>query len=234
LDDLETDANKDGVPDGWYNARDVSWVAEGGAIGPHFLRFRATAPGRPARISRAFGVDGRKAEAILLGIWVRQGEIQLGDRSGAEPTLLIQFYGGELRPLSRAVLGPWTHGVGNRWTRVVKRIPVPPGARDAIMSTGLMGATGTLDVDGLTVEVVPPGGAPTTNLIVNGDFELGDPAPAHWTAKDARRVSPGNGSAVGLELAHSRAFAMAGVALPVDRFEALDLSVTARCSGLRG
>ena len=42
LDDLETDANKDGVPDGWYNARDVSWVAEGGAIGPHFLRFAAT------------------------------------------------------------------------------------------------------------------------------------------------------------------------------------------------
>ena len=67
LDDMETDANKDGIPDGWYNARDVSWIADGGAVGPHFLRFRATEPGRPARISRAFGVDGRKTEAIILG-----------------------------------------------------------------------------------------------------------------------------------------------------------------------
>jgi hypothetical protein len=24
LDDLETDSDKDGIPDGWYNARDVS------------------------------------------------------------------------------------------------------------------------------------------------------------------------------------------------------------------
>ena len=98
------------------------------------------------------------------------------------------------------MLGPWTHTVGNRWTRVVKRIPVPPGAKDAIMSIGLMGATGTLDVDGLTVELVPIGGAATTNLIVNGDFELGDPAPAYWSVKDARRVFPGNDSQAALEL----------------------------------
>ena len=51
LDDLETDANKDGIPDGWYNARDVSWVAEGGVVGPHFLRFelRRAGPARPAQ-----------------------------------------------------------------------------------------------------------------------------------------------------------------------------------------
>jgi hypothetical protein len=234
LDELETDANKDGIPDGWYNARDVSWIDQGGHIGPHFLRFQANAPGRPARISRAFGVDGRKAEAILLGAWVRQADVQVGDRNGAEPALLIQFYGEGLRTLSRGSLGPWTHTVGNRWTRVVKRIPVPPGSRDAIMSVGLMGATGTLDVDGLTVAIVPREGAATTNLIVNGDFELGDPAPAYWTVKDARRVFPGNDSTAALELTHARSFAMAGVALPVDRFDALDLTVTARCSGLRG
>lgn len=239
LDDLETDANKDGVPDGWYNARDVTWVARDGLVGPHYLRFHATVPGGPARISRAFGVDGRKAEAIIIGLWVRQDDIQIGDRNGTEPTLFIQFYGdtpegGAGPTLSRAVIGPWTHGVGNRWTRVVKRIPVPPGARDAIMSTGLMGATGTLDVDGFTFAMVPVGGVPTTNLIVNGDFELGDPAPAYWTTKDAHRTFPGNDSTAALELAHARAFAMAGVALPVDQFGELDVSVAARCSGLRG
>src|SRR5262249_2506398 len=91
-----------------------------------------------------------------------------------------------------------------------------------------------VDVEGLTVEVVPVGGTSTTNLIVNGDFELGDPAPAYWTVKDARRVFPGNDSPAALEMTHGRSFAMAGLALPVDRIDALDLSVTARCSGLRG
>src|SRR5262249_16910157 len=119
LDGLESDANKDGIPDGWYNARDVSWVAEGGApsAGPPFLRFQCNAPARPARISRAFGVDGSQTEAILLGLWVRQGDIQLGERTGAEPTLMIEFFGAELRPLSHNALGPWTYTVGGRWTR---------------------------------------------------------------------------------------------------------------------
>ncbi len=60
------------------------------------------------------------------------------------------------------------------------------------MSVGLMGATGTLDIDGLTVELVPIGGADTTNLVVNGDFELGDPAPASWVVeRDVRQGLPG-------------------------------------------
>ncbi len=129
LDDLETDTNKDGMPDAWYNARDVAWLAEGGApgVGPHFFRFQGKAPGRPARISRAFGVDGSKNEAIILGLWVRKKDIQLGERTGGEPSLMIQFLGDELRALARHTLGPWTHTVGSRWTRVVKRLPVPPG-----------------------------------------------------------------------------------------------------------
>ncbi len=44
VDDLETDENKDGVPDGWYNARDVKWMTEGGA---------------PARAPTSFGSNAR-------------------------------------------------------------------------------------------------------------------------------------------------------------------------------
>ena len=66
---------------------------------------------------------------------------------------MIDFLGDPLRHLSRGILGPWTHAVRDRWTRVAKRIPVPPGTKDAIMSVGLMGATGTLDFDGLTVDL---------------------------------------------------------------------------------
>ena len=60
------------------------------------------------------------------------------------------------------------------------------------MSVGLLGATGRLDIDGLTIELVPVGGPETTNLVVNGDFELGDPGPGGWIVEtDARRVFPG-------------------------------------------
>ncbi len=112
---------------------------------------------------------------------------------------------------------------------------VPPGTRDAIMTVGLMGATGTLDIDGLSIDLVPVGGEETTNLVVNDSFELGDPAPASWiVAKDARRVSPGRNSPTALELGRAGSRAMTVLALKVDPFEALEISIAVRCSGVRG
>ncbi|MGO9914533.1 MAG: hypothetical protein ACLQIB_07445 [Isosphaeraceae bacterium] len=234
-DSLEIDANKDGIPDGWYNARDMKWMSEGGAAGPHFVRFATTKPGRPARLSRAFGVDGAKTEAIVLGLWVRQKEIQIGERDGSEPSLMIDFFGLQLRSIGRGIMGPWTRSVRDRWTRVVKRIPVPPGTKDAIMSVGLMGATGTLDVDGLTVDLIPRGGAESVNLVNNGSFELGDPAPTYWIVNnDVRRVFPGFRGEAAIEMAGARARLMTGLAVPVEPFEAIDISVAVRCAGLRG
>ncbi len=234
LDKMELDDNKDGVPDGWYNARDATIIADGGAVGPHFVRIECTKPGRPARLSRAFGVDGRRTGAINLGLWIRQRNIEVGERDAAEPGMLIEFFGVGLRTLTRGTLGPWTHTVGDRWTRVVKRIPVPPGAKDAIMSVGLMGATGSLDIDGLTVELIPVDEPSTTNLVVNGDFELGDPAPFAWfTDRDVRRVFPGFESSSAMELTRARSWLSTGLALDVDQFEGLDVSVAVSFSNLR-
>jgi len=235
VDDLEQDANKDGIPDGWYNARDAIWEAKGGIVGPHYVRFACTQRGRPARLSRAFGVDGRKTEALILGLWIKLDNIQYGERAGEEPSMLIDFLGDSLRHLSRGTFGPWTHTVGSRWTRVVKRIAVPPGTRDAIMSVGLMGAKGILDIDGLTIDLVPVGESPTTNLIVNGDFELGDPAPAYWIVNnEAQRVFPGHRSQAAIELARSGSRVLTGLSLPVDGLGSLAISMFARGQGLRG
>ena len=112
---------------------------------------------------------------------------------------------------------------------MVKRIPVPPGTRDAIMSVGLMGAKGILDVDGLTIELVPVGKSPTTNLIVNGDFELGDPAPAYWIVNnDAQRIFPGHDSQAAIELARSGSRVLTGLSLPVDGLGSLEISAVCR------
>lgn len=175
LDDLETDANKDGLPDGWYNAKIVRMVNEGGAVGPHFVRFECDKPGRLATLSRTFGVDGAKTSAIELGIWVRLKDIQFGEREASEPGLVIDLLGASYRQLSRGSMGPWRGPGRNNWTRVVKRFPVPPDTKDVIMTVGLLGATGTLDVDGLTVRLIDVAPEASNNLVVNGDFELGDP-----------------------------------------------------------
>ncbi len=235
LDDMETDANNDGLPDGWYNGRDAVLMSVGGQVGPHFLRFENKKPGRPSRLSRAYGIDARKTEAIILGLWIRPNQIQHGEREGSEPCLMFDFLGDELRMLSHVVMGPWNQSNGNGWTRVARRMAVPPGTKDAIMTVGLMGATGTLDIDGLTNDLVPVGGGETTNLILNGDFELGDPAPASWVLeKEARRAFPGKNSASALELSRAGSRAMTGVAVRVDQFEALDISMGVRCSAVRG
>jgi hypothetical protein len=235
LEDFETDANNDGVPDGWYNLRDARLVAEGGVIGPRFLRFENDRPGRPARLSRAFGIDGRSTEAVIIGAWVRLERIQAGERYGEDPGIVIDFLGAELKTASRGSLGPWRNISDGHWTRVAKRIAVPPGTRDAIMSIGLLGAAGVMDIDGLTIDLVPSGGAETTNLIVNGDFELGDPDPASWLLDGgAHRVNPGSGSNSVLELTRAESRAMTGVALPVAQLAALELSVMVRAQNLRG
>lgn len=234
-DDLEDDANGDGVPDGWYNARDAAIEASGGPSGPKFVRFSCDRRGRPARLSRAFGIDGRSVEAVVVGMWVRLKGAQGGERSGEDPGFLIDFLGDGLRHLSRGTMGPWTRSIGDRWTHVARRIPVPPGTRDAIMSVGLMGAAGVLDVDGVTFDLIRREAVETTNLAVNGDFELGDPTPAYWIVNnDAARVSPGRESNSCVELSRSGAKVLTGLALPVEAFDALEIAVVARGQALRG
>lgn len=222
------------MPDGWYNLRDAR-LAPGGVEGPTCLRFESDRPGRPARASRAFGVDGRTTEALVIGLWVRLDGVRGGERIGEEPQLIIDLLGAELRAERRGILGPWDRSVPEgRWTRVAKRLPVPESARDALLSVGLLGATGVLEVDGLTIEPVPRGGAPTSNLILNGGFELGDPAPAHWDVTGgAGRASPGRDSDSALELARAGARAQGAVAVPLDRFGSLEFRLQARGSGLR-
>jgi len=128
FDNLETDANKDGLPDGWYNARDVKWMTEGGApgVGPHFVRFECNQTGRPSRLSLAFGVDGRKTEAIRMGLWVRASNIQVGERQGDEPGLFITLsVKGCVRSGGRvSARGPtWRAIGGSEWPNAS---PYPP------------------------------------------------------------------------------------------------------------
>ncbi|RUL89294.1 hypothetical protein [Tautonia sociabilis] len=235
--DFEADEDGDGVPDGWYNLRDAALVPEGGVVGPTLLRFEADLPSRPARISRGFGVDGRQTEALILGLWVRRvGDPLLpGERLGEEPSVLLDLLDADLRSTARGSLGPFTDLPDGRWVHWVARIPVPPDTRDVLMTVGLLGGTGTLDVDGLTIEEVPVGGASSTNLVVNGNLELGGLDPDYWLLEgQTRRVHPGRASDSALELSDAGDRALAPLGVPVGGMDRLSISIAARGEGLRG
>lgn len=233
-DDFETDADGDGVPDGWYNLRDCQWATLAGGKG-HCLRFEIDQPGRPARASRAFGVDGSKTEALIVGLWVRQENLRAGERLSDEAGLLLDFLGDEIRTLSRVWMGPWTaRSIGQGWVHLARTIPVPPGTHDAILTLGLLGATGILEVDNLTIDAVPIGGQATTNLVRNGDAELGEPAPTAWTLEGgARRATPGHRSASCIDLSRGGSRASIALAKRPDPARSVEIQLAAKTSGIR-
>ncbi len=235
LENFGTDTDGDGIPDAWYNMRDAELVPTGGLVGSAFLRFENNLPSRPARISRGFGLDGRKHEAIIIGLWVRVKDILPGERLGEDPGLMVDMLGEDLRSTARPMLNFDPKELGEGWVRISKRLPVPPETRDAILTVGLLGATGRLDIDGLTFEEIPVGGSSTTNLILNGSFEQGTRAPDHWIVENgARRIHPGHRSDSALELFRSGARALIGLALPVQGLTRLNLTLNAQGQGLRG
>ncbi len=237
LESFEKDTNGDLTPDGWYNLRDARLVSGGVGDSKQCLRFENQKPGRPARASRAFGLNGRVHEAIIIGMWLRlPDQTRTGERVGDDPGLMIDFLGDGLKAQRRGIMGPWTNKLlGSKWVHVAKRIAVPPGTRDAIMSIGLLGAIGTLEVDDLSIELVPVGGSPSNNLIVNGGFELGEAAPAGWVLdKNAIKITPGYQSNTAIELKSSGALAILGLALPVDTLRQIEVSVMAKATQLRG
>lgn len=232
LEDFETNVDSDGVPDGWYNLRDAS-LEGGGKVGDTLVRFRAEKPSRPARMSRGFGIDGREVEALEMGLWVRASEILPGEHVGEDPGLMIDFLGADLQSTARGQLGPFVETDGE-WLHWKRRIPVPPATRDAIMTVGLLGATGTLDIDGLTIVQVPRAATSTTNLVVNGDLEFGGAKPDHWIVESgAVRDSPGNQSEAALRLSGSGAKALAILAVPIRGAAGLRVSLFAAGQDLK-
>jgi hypothetical protein len=233
--DFETDLDGDNVPDGWYNLRDAVWVDQGGPAGPHLMRFENARPSRPARMSRGFGIDGRETEAVILGLWVRVEDIVSGERLGEEPGLILDLLDDQVRPIARRPMGPWlSRDLGTGWVRVGRRISVPEETRDAILTFGLLGATGRLEADGLTITTIARGGTTTANLILNGDLELGDKEPDHWIVEGgARRVFPGRSGDSALELAGAGAKVSIGLGVPASRFDSVEVRMSVKAVRLR-
>ncbi|MCA9113778.1 MAG: protein-L-isoaspartate(D-aspartate) O-methyltransferase [Planctomycetaceae bacterium] len=151
---FEDDENEDGRTDGWHYQRLVTLMNEGAPAGKRFLRMENDEPGRYSQLLQGVPIDGRQVHALRVSLMRRYVATERGTESYQLPGVLIHFYDSARRPIPQnGAIGPWL-GTKDEWERELVSIRVPPNARESVIRIGLNGATGTLDVDDLSIRAV--------------------------------------------------------------------------------
>ena len=138
------------VPTAWYYPRQMEVVeADDTPEGRHYLRLENADPGRPAQVFQGFPVDGRAVGRLALAARVRAEAVRPGLAPDELPALVVKFFDESRVRTSRAAVGPWTGTFP--WKDVSGTVPVPTWAREAILQVGMLGATGRIEVDAVSV-----------------------------------------------------------------------------------
>ena len=144
----------EGLPDGWYYARQCKLDEVASAPdGRWILTCSNQQPGKFAQILQAFGVDGRKIRQLEFRLWVRGVGIRppLGVHE-RRPALVVSFYDANRAPLEEKSLGPWTGTFP--WVEQHGVVQVPREARLAVVYLGMLGSTGEISFDNVSVTPV--------------------------------------------------------------------------------
>jgi protein-L-isoaspartate(D-aspartate) O-methyltransferase len=150
---IETDGFEEDYVPGWYYIRQAS-VVEGDDSAPdgkRFVRFETHERGRPAMMLQGTSIDGSKTPNIVFRAAVRAHRIGRGATDDEFPALAVTFYDDKRDIVGSGWIGPIRDTRGWEWKS--QRIAVPQTAKEMIVRLGLFGATGTLDVD--AVSIVP-------------------------------------------------------------------------------
>jgi protein-L-isoaspartate(D-aspartate) O-methyltransferase len=134
----------DGQLAGWYNQRQVVLDDRGAPQGQYYAKFDNDEPGRRSNALQAVGVDGRRVAQLRFTFQFRADHVVDGpgafDKAGLQVTFddTHKFVGEEIA----------THVTSSRpWQTVTATVPVPEGARQAVIRIGLNGAVGSLSID---------------------------------------------------------------------------------------
>lgn len=147
---FEMVAGDEGLPAVWYYGRQAVVVTGGAGEGSRHLRLTNAEPGRPAQIFQGFAVDGSQVNRLRVRAEVRGAEIVSGRDADERPLLVIKFLDERRRRSAIETVGPLP--VSGRWMPVEQELTVPDWTREASLMVGMCGATGTLDVDAVSVE----------------------------------------------------------------------------------
>ncbi len=197
---------KDDVPVGWLKANTANTlcVAEGTN---HFLRLHATEPDKMINLYRIIPIPPG-TEALALGYRVRYEAIKPGSSSWFDGRIMMKFMDADGKDLSNPP-APYWKGTRADWTNGSIRFSVPEKAKSlALMPALFKTASGTLDLDDLTLEPIDASvltaqaEAKTAearakvkreagaNIIKNGDFEtVKNGAPEGWFQKPSDNMT---------------------------------------------
>lgn len=149
--DFEADGfEQDNVP-GWYYIRQAHVVedADEAAEGRRFVRFATSERGQPSMLLQGTSIDAAKTPNIVVRAAVRAAKIGPGATSEEFPALAVTFYDDKRDMIAAGFVGPIRDTRGWEWKS--QRIAVPPTAKEMIVRAGLFGATGTFDVDAISI-----------------------------------------------------------------------------------
>ena len=142
------------LPAGWHYLRQVRVVTDA-VVAPHgqrYLRFTNAAAGRASRALQGLALDGRRVSVVRLSAQIRGKDLQRGPTAQQLPTVLITFYDQRRAAINSQVLGTWEGSFD--WRPVAAELRVPSAAREANVRLDLLGGTGQLDIDNLSLQAV--------------------------------------------------------------------------------
>jgi protein-L-isoaspartate(D-aspartate) O-methyltransferase len=140
-------------PEGWHYLRQGAVAESGAPEGDRYLAFANDQPGRGCQALQGMPLDGRQVSRVKLSCRVRGDNLAEDPATGAEAAAILTFYDERRAAIDDAMLGPWTDTFP--WKAAEAEIRVPLAAREAILSIGLYGSLGKLDVDAVRLVAQP-------------------------------------------------------------------------------
>ncbi|NBW97620.1 MAG: protein-L-isoaspartate(D-aspartate) O-methyltransferase [Planctomycetia bacterium] len=142
------------VPTAWYYGRQMELVeADDAPEGRRYLRLTNADPGRPAQVFQGFPVDGRVVARLTITARLRAEGVRLGLAADEAPALVVKFFDEGRARSARSMVGPWLGTFP--WKEVSGSVPVPTWAREAILQVGMLGGTGRVEVDTVSIAGIP-------------------------------------------------------------------------------
>lgn len=149
--DFEMPLPENGHVVGWYYQRGLKLEKSSTApSGQSFVRFDNEIPSQPTSLLQGLAIDGRLVTQVKLSGSVKVDGVKQGANNEELPAISIQFFDENRKRVGLHWLGPFR---GTRkWHNVYDTFRVPPTAREAIVSIGLFGATGSVSFDNIQLE----------------------------------------------------------------------------------
>lgn len=146
---FETDANADGVPDGWPKpSSEIQWQSE---KGNRFLRLHSTTPGKMVLVYRAITIPAG-VKGLQLRFRVRYDGIQAGAHSWYDGRIMMNFKGADGKKVKPSPPAPSFHGSSDGWVKRSVKFLVPEGTTKLEFMPALFRVkAGTADFDDMTL-----------------------------------------------------------------------------------